>query len=164
LYENKNRRLAVMWVLLASLLTPVTGICEEEPEAATKYRPYLLMDVMHQFQRYVDKLYFAGKAQNWRLAEWYLWKIEQSALPLIEGEVEPYRNEKYDAQPLAKAMLIPSLRAVEPSIETKNVTQFLAAYEGLVQTCNACHVATNHGYVKIIVPTAPIYSNQDYAP
>jgi hypothetical protein len=163
-HKNKNQRLLVTGILLLGLLSPAALVSKEEAESQTRYRPYLLMDVMHQFQRYVDKLYFAGKAQNWRLAEWYLWKIEQSALPLIEGEVEPYRNEKYDTQPLAKAMLIPSLRAVEPSIEAKNLSQFLTAYSGLVQTCNACHVATNHGYVKIIVPTAPIYSNQDYAP
>jgi hypothetical protein len=151
-------------MLLLLLVTGALSAASADAEVPKRFRPYRLMDVMHQFQRYVDKLYFAGSARNWRLAEWYLWKIEQSAIPLIEGEVEPYRNDSYDARLLAKELLLPALRAISPSIESRDPPQFLTRYDGLVQTCNGCHVATNHGFVKIIVPTAPTYSNQDYAP
>lgn len=149
--------------MVGTALLPVAGIADEKEPAAAP-RPYVLLDVMHQFQRYADKLYFSGEALNWELADWYLWKLEAAALPVIKGRVEPYRTERYDARPLMEAMIIPAIRAVGSAIDRKSDRDFLRTYQSLVQTCNACHAATEHAFVKIVVPTAPIYTNQDYAP
>lgn len=138
------------------LLSPILKLGATEKEESPPLRPYLLLDVMNQFQRYADKLYFSGSARNW--------KLESSALPVIDGRVERYRSERYDAQPLMKAMLIPAIRNVEKAIETKSDADFQRTYSALVQTCNACHAATEHSFVKIVVPTSPIYTNQDYTP
>jgi hypothetical protein len=151
-------------LLLASVLTLASGAIAEEATRVAPPKPYELLDVMHQFQRYADKLYFSGKAKNWELADWYRWKLEAAAIPVIDGRIEPYRYEGFDAQPLMKSMLIPAIRAVESAIEQKRDAEFQRAYAGLVQTCNGCHAATKHAFVKIVVPTAPIYTNQDYAP
>lgn len=139
------------------------GVRAEDPEPPAPPRPYLVVDVMAQLQRFADKLYFSGRAHNWELAEWYLWKLEQAALPVIEGRVEAYRDKRYDAQPLMKAMLIPTIRAVGRCIEKKDDAGFKHSYAALVQTCNACHAATEHAFVKIVIPTTPIYTNQDYS-
>jgi hypothetical protein len=144
---------------------PSSGCHKQEPsESQTRLRPYELLDVMHQFQTYADKLYFSGQALNWELAAWYRWKIEAAALPVIEGQVEPYRTDRLDAQPTMKAMLIPALRSVEQAIEKKSESEFSQAYSGLVNTCNGCHVALEHPFVKIIVPSRPAHTNQNYAP
>ena len=136
----------------------------EEARPQTALRPYVLLDVMHQFQRYADKLYFSGKAGNWELADWYLWKLESAALLVVEHRVEPYRTDSYDAQPLMKALLVPAIHAMGPALEKKSEAEFLDNYQRLVQTCNGCHVATRHAFVRIVVPTTPIYTNQNYAP
>jgi hypothetical protein len=143
----------------------LSGCQKQEPsESQARLRPYELLDVMHQFQTYADKLYFSGQALNWELAAWYCWKIEAAALPVIEGQVEPYRTERLDAQPTMKTMLIPALRSIEQAIEKKNESEFMRAYSGLVDTCNGCHVALEHAFVKIVVPSRPAHSNQNYAP
>jgi hypothetical protein len=163
----KRARAAIAaWSVLGILgvLSPFMAVDASDDGAPAPPRPYLLLDAMHQFQRYADKLYFSGKTQNWELAGWYLWKLEAAALPVIEGRVERYRSERYDAQPLMKAMLIPAIRNVEKTIEAKQDADFQRAYIALVATCNACHAATEHAFVKIIVPTTPIYSNQEYRP
>jgi hypothetical protein len=38
------------------------------------------------------------------------------------------------------------------------------AYGSLVETCNACHKATEHGFIQIITPSQPTYGNRNYAP
>ena len=151
-------------LIVAAALVGVSGASAEESVVEAPPRPYVLLDVMHQFQRYADKLYFSGKARNWELANWYRWKLEAAAIPVIEGRVEPYRYEDYHAQPLMKAMLIPAVRSIENAINNKSDTELQKAYAALVQTCNGCHVATKHAFVKIAVPTVPIYTNQDYTP
>jgi hypothetical protein len=133
-------------------------------DAPPRLRPYELLDVMHMFQTYADKLYFAGRARNWELAGWYRWKLEAAALPVVDGEVEPYRTERYDAQSAMKSMLIPALQPLEQAIEKQSEAAFEQAYLALIGTCNACHALTEHPFVKIIVPTSPIFSNQNYEP
>jgi hypothetical protein len=164
---TNRARSSLRWPHLSILtvaLIALSGAKAEDPPAEAPPKPYVLLDVMHQFQRYADKLYFSGKAKNWELANWYRWKLEAAALPVIEGRVEPYRYEGYDAQPLMKAMLIPAVRSVENAVKKQSDTEFHKAYAALVQTCNGCHAATQHAFVKIVVPTAPIYTNQDYTP
>jgi hypothetical protein len=160
----KPRLCRVIVPVFAGLLVVTASLRAEEPEPPAPPRPYVLLDLMHQVQRYADKLYFSGQARNWRLADWYLWKLEAAALPMIEGKVQPYGNERYDARVLMKAMLIPAIRGFDAAIAAKDHATFTTRYRNLVNTCNACHVATEHGFVKITVPTSPIYTNQDYSP
>jgi len=162
-----NRRTWIRFVPVAWLLG--CAACSDakpaqNPEPAAPPRPYVLVDVMGQFQRFADKLYFAGAAKNWELADWYLWKLEAAALPVIEGRIEVYRTEKYDVQPLMRNLLIPAIRALGEAIEKQSDADFALRYRALVQTCNACHTAAEHPFIRIVVPTAPIYTNQDYAP
>lgn len=157
-------RMLVTLCMLGSTMVGGAGVAAEASEPPAPPRPYLMVDVMAHFQRFADKLYFSGKAQNWPLAGGYLWKLEQAALPVIEGRVEVYRSDRFDAQPLMKAMLIPGIRAVGDAIEKKDAAAFARSYSGLVDSCNACHAATDLAVVKIVVPTTPIYTNQDYSP
>lgn len=121
------------------------------------------MDIMHLFQRYADKIYFAGKEHNQRLTGWYLWKLEQSALHAIEHRTEPWHPDFINEGELFQSMLIPAIRELESVVEAGAWADFPDAYEGLVTTCNGCHLVTEHEYVKIRVPDSPIYSNQDYS-
>lgn len=130
----------------------------------THPRPFELLDVMHGLQRYADKLYFSGQAQNARLAGWYSWKLEQAAANIKNGLTEPYARDGWDTRQLVH-MLDSPVAAVNEAIGEEDWAAFDEAYEHLVQTCNGCHVAADHGYVVIKVPDGPpIYSNQVYEP
>jgi hypothetical protein len=128
-------------------------------------RPFYLVDVMHLLQRYSDKIWFAGQARNQRLAEWYVWRLESAADHITDGVTEHYAGDNYDTRVLTEAMLMPALPPLYAAIERKDWAAFDTTYAALVDACNGCHLAANHGYVRIKVPDGePIYGNQDYAP
>ncbi|MBL4836640.1 MAG: hypothetical protein JKY34_03600 [Kordiimonadaceae bacterium] len=137
-------------------------IAQEAP-TKTYARPYDLLHIMHQFQRFADKLYFAGKAENERLTGWYLWKLEQAALHVTNHETQPWYPAKYDEAVLFEQMLFPAIADLNKTVEAKDWASFNDGYVDLIATCNACHGATAHEYIRIIIPTSPIYNNQDYS-
>lgn len=125
-------------------------------------RPFILLDVMHQFQRYADKIYFSGSARNQELSAWYMWKLEQSARQVINHETIPWYPPKVDEIQLLKAMLLPPIKNLNVAVKNAQWQKFPQLYQQLVNACNACHIATEHAFVKIQIPQTPIYSNQKY--
>lgn len=127
--------------------------------------PFRMADVMADYQRYADKLYFAGQARNWELARWYLWKLTKASWVVADGDVAEYRPvEEYDVAELTRQMLKPALQGVGSAIASQDAQAFQSAYTTLVNTCNACHHASQHGFVQIVEPDEPTHKNQKYAP
>jgi hypothetical protein len=126
-------------------------------------RPFELLDVMHQFQRYADKIHASGQAKNARLVDWYAWKLEWASLQISEGQTAPYTGEYGDTRDMIKTMLVPTIKPVIDSAKAGDWDEFEGHYKVMVDACNACHIAAEHGFVKITVPTEPIYKNQDYS-
>lgn len=126
---------------------------------------FALVSTMGQYQRFAEKLYFAGEAEHWELAEWYAWKLNRAMNVVMEGHVGDYRDaEEYDVSKLTAAMLKPTLEALYPIIEARDLPRFRQQYALLVQACNACHAAAQHPQVRIILPTASSYPNQSFSP
>ena len=144
-------------------VTLMNNSASVENTAAKYARPYDLLHVMHQLQRFVDKIYFAGTAKNKRLTEWYLWKLEQAALHITNGETKPWHPTKYDEKELISGILFPAIQDLNTIVEGEDWGTFQESYETLLTACNACHGVTEHDYVRIIVPSEPIYKNQDYS-
>jgi len=114
---------------------------------------------MAYLQRYADKLYFAGTAANRPLADFYLHEIEETAEMIVaEGPVE----DGVEIGPLVEAMLLPAVERAEGAVASGERTAFADAYAGLVDACNACHQATAHGFVEVVVPERPAYTGQAY--
>lgn len=61
-------------------------------------------------------------------------------------------------------MLDPVLDSVETAIEKQDTAMFRANYMLLTNTCNSCHVATEHGFVVIKTPDTPPFSGQVFLP
>lgn len=161
--KPKSVRRALFALSALALATTTTSQPLTAEEVKNEYpRPYELLDIMNKFQRFADKLYFAGKARNTKLTEWYLWKLEQAALDVTNGHTKPWYPPHVDEAEMIEAMLFPAIRSIEENLKKKNWSTFSNDYEGLVISCNGCHQATAHGYVKITTPTEPIYHNQDF--
>jgi len=117
---------------------------------------------MAWLQRWTDKLGRAADAGHWELASFYLHEIEETAGGLVAAQVV---DEGHDISSLIQSMLLPAIEAAEEAVEAKNNALFTTHYTALIQTCNACHVATNHGAIRIAAP--PIALNpwsQDFRP
>ena len=116
---------------------------------------------MGHMQRFADKLYFAGINSNWELADFYLHEIEEQAGEIAEAGIV---EDGIAITPLIKTLLEPAVENMEKSTEQKSVEEFRKSYTAMVQNCNACHAATEHGFIRIIVPDQPSIRNQDYKP
>ncbi len=147
---------------LAALLTAGL-VANPSPAPAAETYPELLT-VMHDIQRYAEKLWLSGGAQNAELAEWYRWKIVKEQKRIREGRTQPYAYNGWDAQDLI-AMLDEPLEQLEVVFTHKDWSGFSAAFENLTSHCNACHVATEHPFIRITTPTdTRPYPSQDFTP
>ena len=119
-----------------------------------------LVPYMEIMQHLSHKLGLAIQAKNEPLASFYLEEIEETT-NVIRKKFPTY--DRMDIAELAGAMLVPSIGPLEKSLSTANWDIANAAYAKLIDSCNDCHAATEHEYVKIIVPTANPF-NQTLSP
>jgi type II secretory pathway component PulL len=120
-----------------------------------------LLAYMGYFQRFADKLYFAGKEQNWELAEFYTEELEETAEKLANGNIE---DEGVNLSALVPSVLLPSIEPLEKAIKAKDSKAFQENYVLLVNSCNKCHTLAKHPFIRVAVPTSPTHGNQVYRP
>ena len=143
-----------MWLLLAACST----VSASKPDGAEELEVAVLM---HRFQVHSEKLYFAGKAENWELASFYLHELEEGAAELRDANVS---EEGFSLSKGVEAIFVPAHHKLEEVVKAKSSAEFEGAYAGLVGSCNACHGASKHGFIVIQTPTRPAFSGQKYTP
>jgi hypothetical protein len=107
------------------------------------------------------KLYYAGQAKNWTLAAFELNEL-RGALARIGRTIPTYRNIGVDTA--VASIFADKVKAVDAAIKVADPSQFTAAYVGMTQACNDCHLGMEHPFLKIIVPDAMNYPDQDFRP
>jgi hypothetical protein len=112
-------------------------------------------DFMGSIQNHHNKLWFAGFNENWELAAFEIHELEE----LFE-DIKTLYPDRDETQTIP--MIEPGLVAVNNAIKKQNIEEFKQGYITLTNSCNTCHQANKHDFIKIIVPTSPSYSNQDY--
>ena len=112
-----------------------------------------------------NNLWFAAHAENWPLAQFYAnetrvrlrWALRITPVRKIStGDLE--------LQPLLDALEKDSLAKVGEAVAAKNVQQLEAAYRATLDSCHACHTASEKGYLALQVPTAPAEPLIRFAP
>ncbi|MET3375440.1 hypothetical protein ABIC89_004509 [Variovorax boronicumulans] len=112
-----------------------------------------LVDIMGNYLRFSEKIYWAGDAGNWELADWYSWKLTKAMWPVKEGRVPEYADVKdYNVGMLTAQMLEPAVASLNKAIKAQDTDLFRVRYQELMSTCNACHQATQHGYIQVAPP------------
>ncbi len=115
---------------------------------------------MGRMQAFMDKLYFSGKNENWELASFYLHELEEQAEEIVHADVI---EDDFQASDLRESLFIPQIESLKATVSAKSGNAFLREYDTLVSRCNKCHVATNHGFLRITTPTRSMFENQDYS-
>lgn len=106
-------------------------------------------------------LWFAGEAENWPLADYMMHELEEVAARIPEVHAE------YDGIPVASLltqMMTPAVEATAAAVDAGDREAFVAAYDQLTTSCNACHAASDRGAIVIQRPTSPPLTNVRYAP
>jgi hypothetical protein len=119
------------------------------------YRPGL-GEFMMGIQVHHAKLWFAGEAQNWELANFEMAEIKET----MDG-IKQYCADRPEVKLLK--LIDPAMDSVNAAITQKNEQQFKSSYLLLTNTCNDCHHATQHAFNVIKVPDTPPYSNQVFS-
>jgi hypothetical protein len=112
-------------------------------------------EFMSNIQAHHAKLWFAGKNQNWKLADFEVHEIMES----IE-DIQKYQTERKESQLIG--MINPALDSVNTAIEQKNWKLFNKRYSLLTNTCNNCHKAVNFQFNVVKVPDTQTFRNQDF--
>ncbi len=120
------------------------------------YRPGL-GEFMLGIQMHHQKLWFAGQAQNWLLADFEIDEIEEAI-----NNIKIYNADRFEVNSIS--MIEPDIDSVNNAIIKKDTAMFRDAYIQLTNTCNGCHFATHHGFNVIKVPDVPPVSDQVFKP
>jgi hypothetical protein len=129
-------------------LWPAIGAGAQEASIPPK-----VSEIMTRQQTRHIKLWFAGRAGNWRLADY-----EIDAL----GDGFDDLSQQFGGDTVEKAVGAP-ISALEKAIDAKDRDAFVSAFDKLTAGCNSCHRSLNHGYIVIQRPTSSPYSDQFFA-
>lgn len=169
-----KRALVVMFLLGAvsavGLLVNLVAAPGLAQEVKSKGQLPRLADIMNEaMQVHHTKLWFAGHAANWVLADYELKKIKETIEEIKETIVDiQIASAQWQRAPVGEM-----LRAVDSNLDTladaikaKDVAKFETAYRGLTAACNACHVRAGEPQIRIMVPLAEggsMFPDQDFS-
>jgi hypothetical protein len=112
-----------------------------------------MVDVEFQFAN----LWFAGKAQNWPLATFYLNETRSHLNWTVR--LRPVRKLSnggdLDLRPILKGVEDGGIANIKAAIDKHDGGAFEAAYRGMLAQCTACHEAAEKPFLRPDVPKAP---------
>jgi len=113
-----------------------------------------LSGIMAQQQMRHIKLWFAGTAGNWPLADYE-----------IDGLKEGFDDvAKLLGDDIAQQHVGDAMAELEKSVDAKNRDNFVVAFDKLSAGCNACHRTLDHAFIVVQRPALLPYSNQNFSP
>ena len=112
-----------------------------------------LGEFMSGIQVHHEKLWFAGKAGNWKLAEFEIGEMQEAI-----DDIKKYCTNRPEVVSLP--MVQPALDSVSHAVAKGDNAAFRSGFIYLTSTCNNCHRATKHEFNVIQLPSTPPFSNQ----
>lgn len=113
-----------------------------------------LGEIMSLQQMRHIKLWFAGHAANWPLADYEIGELKEGfedVTKLTGGDIV----QQHIGKPMS---------ALEKAIDAKDRAAFDAAFDQLSAGCNACHHTLDHAFIVIQRPASLPYSDQLFTP
>lgn len=120
-------------------------------------RSYELAEGMHYLQIYMNKLWFAGLAENTELTNFYLHELEEFMEDIVNRNV---MSRGKNVSELMQSMALPQIELLENQLEKGDKMSFVLGYRGLMNSCNSCHVTVGRPYLVIDIPKNPVLDNQ----
>ena len=112
-------------------------------------------EFMMGIQMHHAKLWFAGNANNWPLAQFELDEIKETL-----DNIKEYCNDRPELSSLS--MIDHPLDSLNFAVKNRDATLFKNCFIALTNSCNNCHRATKHEFNVIKLPDSPPFTNQQY--
>jgi hypothetical protein len=134
----------------------------ERLKAIVPDQAHAMQDVEYHF----TNLWFAGKAKNWPLAEFY-WKETLShlhwAVRMIPVRKDNAGREIKLEEILQAIEMTPTMHMGEV-IKEQNGDKFEPTYRALLEGCHLCHKAADKPYLRPQIPERPATSIMNFDP
>jgi len=112
-------------------------------------------EFMGNIQVHHSKLWFAGKAKNWKLAAFEINELKENFKNLQKQETNRQESNMIP-------MIIPALNSMSNAIQNKDTFDFKNKFQELTATCVSCHQATGFEFIQIQIPNFKNFSNQKF--
>jgi hypothetical protein len=130
------------------LAAQVKALTELVPDQA-----HIMADVGYYF----TNLWFAGNAENWPLADFYLGETKSHLKWAVRSK--PIRKDNagrdINLANILEAFENSQLTKLKQAVDRKDKTAFEAVYKESLTICYACHKASDKPYLRPQVPTKP---------
>ena len=116
---------------------------------------------MSWMQRWTHKAALAVNAENKELSDFYLHELEET-VETIQEETPTY--EGHEVGTLTEQILVPSLDSLDAAVDAGDWSAARERLAGVARSCNQCHAATDHGFVRIRLDSLANPFAQSFAP
>jgi hypothetical protein len=145
------------------------GTLPEELAARVKALEDLIPDQAHIMADVADhftNLWFAGKSENWPLADFYLGETRTHLHWAVRRIPVRKDNTGHDVKlaEILEAFENGPLKPLKGAIDGKDRLAFESAYRQTLSGCYACHKASDKPYLRPRVPTEPASSIINFDP
>jgi hypothetical protein len=135
---------------------------QREPSSPPKPKPFVIGmgDIMLLNQLHHDKLWFAGTAGNWPLAQYEAGELR--------GGFERVRQyhptfKKKPTAPAIDEFITNPLAELDRAIADRSAVEFTTAYDDVTEGCNGCHSDLGYDFNRMRRPLAPPFTDQDFS-
>jgi hypothetical protein len=146
---------AAACVATALMAGPAMGEAVKEPHGPS------LVEIMMATQSHHTKLWLAGNARNWELADYQVDELKEG-LEDAAKHIPDYKGVPVGS--MIETLMLPPIVEVESAIKARDREKFVVAFDKVTAACNTCHVGANRGFIVIQRPTASAFPNQSFAP
>src|SRR5882762_4685592 len=101
------------------------------------------------------KLWFAGQAGNWPLADYELDELKEGFEDIVK--YFPTKDDMPTGS-MASAVVAGEVAALNKAIDSKDRKLFAAQFDKLTAACNACHQSTKHAFIIVQRPSGNPYT------
>jgi len=126
---------------------------QDESAEETGGLPHLSEIMVQQQMRHI-KLWFAGDAGNWPLADYEIDHLKDGfddVAKLLGGD-------------LAQQHVGDAISRLEKAVESKDHEAFVSGFDRLSAGCNGCHRTLDHAFIVIQRPILLPYGDQNFSP
>ena len=118
-------------------------------------------EIMIMTQIRHGKLWLAGSARNWELADYQIDELKEGLEDIVKY-FPVYKDMPVGS--MTEATVMAPIAEVEGAVKARDRARFVAAYDRLTAACNTCHRSANRPFIVVQRPVGSAYPNQSFAP
>src|SRR5882757_10126703 len=140
-----SKRMTAAAAGLATVLTAGIAAGESAKEAHSPG----LVEIMMATQSHHAKLWLAGNARNWDLADYQIDELKEG-LEDAAKHIPDYKGVPVGS--MIESLMLPPIVEVESAIKARDREKFAVAFDKATAACNTCHVGASRGFIVIQRP------------